>query len=149
MTDINDQSRIFDKIEPSKLKEYSHIRGKKITCNICHKSCSNNPYFLQLEVLEDVIFPFVLCSNCKHTFTEEEVKLMMNLFMLYGGFFGKDKLKPFSIVKILQELTSIKKNDTTLFQINTRLLHQALLHGISPNDYTEKLQQLVSSDIFL
>lgn len=128
------------------LKVPSEIFGNKIKCCICHRICSKNPKYIQLEVLSDVILPFVLCSKCQDTFTAEDIKLMTNLFMIFGGYFAKNKLEPFSPLRILHELTS---NTAHLepTQINMQLLHRALLHGISPKEYVEKLQQLASSEL--
>ena len=118
-----------------------------IKCCICHKICLKEHHYVQLELFKDVLFPYILCSKCKHEFTGEDLNLMMNLFMLYGGYFGKNKLESFSLVKSIHEVITDERNIKPE-QMNIRLMHRALLHGISPKDYMQKLQQLATSEVF-
>ena len=69
---------------------------------------------------------------------------MANMFFAYGGYFGKLKDDGFSVYKILKELTSeIKEEETSIEEINIKMMHRALLHGINPYQFVEGLKILL------
>ncbi len=89
----------------------------------------------------------IICDDCNKKFSERDIDLMINMFLAYGGFFGELKEKPFSVEESVKKvLGSLKEHKffTDIQECNVRLLHQALLHGINPQEYIEKLQTLQS-----
>jgi hypothetical protein len=88
----------------------------------------------------------VLCPTCHRNNTQEDLELMANLFLAFGGYFGMKKKDKFDLITILRELVNeIHTVDShkSIENINVKLLHQALLHGISPLEYIEILQDIL------
>lgn len=71
---------------------------------------------------------------------------MTNLFIAFGGYFGKFKYPNVSIENVLKELIEeikIKKNKIGFHELNVKMMHKVLLHGISPQDYIKKLETII------
>ena len=64
---------------------------------------------------------------------------MANLFMAFGGYFGKQKDPDYSLYKVLESLTSGKSSRSSLLERNIKVLHQALLHGVGPHQFRQGL----------
>jgi hypothetical protein len=106
----------------------------KITkCDICNQVLHNRAIFFQSAVNNNVI-----CESCYKKFSKDDIKLMINLFNAYGGYFGKfQKLKD-SVYKRLKELNGFKirqENLSSADSSNLQLLHAALQFGFTPKEY--------------
>ncbi|MFX0136700.1 MAG: hypothetical protein ACFFDN_23895, partial [Candidatus Hodarchaeota archaeon] len=74
----------------------------------------------------------------------EDLELMANMFFAYGGYFGKLKGRGFSVYKVLKELTSeIQVQETPIEEVNIKMMHRALLYGITPHQFIEGLKLLL------
>jgi hypothetical protein len=69
--------------------------------------------------------------------------MMINIFFTFGGYFSKYKDKDFIVdafvKKTINEIRSCNK-EVTLQDLTLKLMHQALLHGITPQQFLEKLK---------
>jgi hypothetical protein len=116
----------------------SQYSNHVVKCSLCHHEIRERatlcPTGLEVKVV---------CVDCYRRFSEEELELIANLLRAFGGFFGQYKRGTISIVKILkaihQDLLSASK-DAEAVQINIKMLHKALLHGITPKEYIENLE---------
>ena len=71
---------------------------------------------------------------------------MANLFLAYGGYFGKLKEEKFSVYKTLKKLISRiqpGRNPDTLIDLNIKKMHQALLYGVTPQQLIQGLKILL------
>ena len=115
-------------------QKYNHA----IECSICHHEIKEKATLYQtgLEV-------GIVCVECYKRFSKKDIELIANLFTAFGGYFGQYKRGSFSIEKILKaihtDLVFIYEDEEAL-QINVRMLHKALLHGITPEEYIENLE---------
>jgi hypothetical protein len=113
---------------------YTHV----VKCSLCHHEIKERAtlYPTGFEVK-------IVCVDCYRRFSEKEIELIANLLRAFGGYFGQYRRGTISIVKILKaihtDLLSVYK-DAEAVQINIRMLHKALLHGITPNEYIANLE---------
>lgn len=116
----------------------SHYRDHIIKCSLCNHEIKERAtvYPTGLEVK-------VVCIDCYRRFSEEDLELIANLLRAFGGYFGQYKRGEISIKKILKaihkDLLSVNKN-LEATQINIKMLHKALLHGITPREYIDNLE---------
>ncbi|KKL73986.1 hypothetical protein LCGC14_2069440, partial [marine sediment metagenome] len=83
-------------------------------------------------------------------FSTEDIELMANMFIAYGGYFGMQKDSRISTRNILEKLTTElgKQGDDVNFeQVNIQVFHKALLQGIAPKHYTRELELFLSHSI--
>jgi len=71
---------------------------------------------------------------------------MMNLFYLYGGFFGKKDHEQFCLETILDSIgDEIPIDFENLDKINQRVMHSAFLHGLTPSEFNQLLKGYVEN----
>ncbi len=117
------------------------VNDNSLKCGICHSIIANSSKIYNSELL---FIPF--CYNCEKKFDKEEKKVILTLLETYGGYFGMFSKEDYSLKKdlnfIIKENPKINsKND--LNEINGKLLHNALLHGITIHEYILKLELLI------
>lgn len=106
-----------------------------INCGICHREIKHEAAIFQ----EGLNFG-VICSECYINNSEEEIELISNMFLAFGGYFGMLKDPNYSIYEMLKDLVrKIHDNKTTIssVEMKIRLFHTALLHGITPREFAE------------
>jgi len=114
--------------------------GQPIKCSICRHEIKDRATLCQTGVNYGIV-----CVKCYRKFTREDLELMANLFTAFGGYFGQYKRSEFSVLKILKaihtDLLPIYE-ENGVEELNIRMLHRALLHGISPEGYIESLESI-------
>ena len=114
---------------------------RSVKCGICHGEIVDRAQIYQAGINLGVV-----CRECYKHFSANDLEMMANMFIAYGGYYGMLKDSNFSLVKTLENVlkSSLKKKQiVNTEQINIRLMHKALLHGISPEQYVSKLNLLV------
>ena len=112
-----------------------------VKCGICRNEIKRGASIYQ----EGLTFG-VVCENCYKNNSREDLELMANLFLAYGGYFGKLKEKRFSVYKIIKKLISKiqpGKESDTLIEMNIKMMHQALLYGVTPQELIQGLKILL------
>jgi len=109
-----------------------------VRCSICHCKIGETSNIYQSSFNLSVI-----CEKCWKKFTKEDIELISNLFISYGGYFGKYEDSMVSIEDIVKKM--IKKIESgskkiELNELNVRILHEALLHGFTSKNYIRELQ---------
>jgi hypothetical protein len=112
-----------------------------VKCGICHLEIVDRAQIYQAGINLGVI-----CITCYRAFSTEDIEMMANMFIAYGGYYGMIKDRTFSVLKTLENLienpnAKDKLLDTDL--INIKLMHKALLHGISPEHYIKSFKTLL------
>lgn len=117
-------------------QDYSH----PIVCSICRQQIKDRATFCQIGVNYGIT-----CVQCYRKFSAENLELIANLFMAFGGYFGQFKRSEFSVLRILkaihEDLLPIYE-EKGIEELNIRMLHRALLHGISPQEYIDNIEQI-------
>ncbi len=114
-----------------------------VKCGICHGEIVDRAQIYQAGINLGVV-----CSACYKHFSADDLEMMANMFIAYGGYFGMLKDSDFSLVKTLETVLKNglrEKKIVNTEQINIRLMHKALLHGISPEEYIQNLS-LIAED---
>jgi len=65
---------------------------------------------------------------------------------IYGGYFGMLECESYSTENFVEDLIDeldASEESLDIDQINMKMLHNALLHGITPEQYTNELKLLV------
>jgi hypothetical protein len=86
-----------------------------------------------------------LCQKCKEMFSSEEIDQMKYIFGKYGGFFHQYKDNLNKIRQIIQyHIEQVEKfgDYSKLIELSEISLHYALLHGISPTDFTVIIKRI-------
>jgi len=111
-----------------------------IQCAICSHDTKQKAKIVNLENKFVVI-----CWNCDEKFTHKELELMNNLFIAFGGYFGKLKTSKSSRYKVIKQLIkefNIQSKDTTETEINVRVIYRALLFGVTPSQLIQGIRLL-------
>ncbi|MBY8983189.1 MAG: hypothetical protein KGD57_09585 [Candidatus Lokiarchaeota archaeon] len=120
---------------------YIELDNLNLKCGICHSEVLDPSKVYQSEFL---FIP--ICEHCDTIFTSNDKALVLNLLSIFGGYFRMFPSETYSIIedirKISKENLSID-NEKELEKINIKLLHNALLHGITPQEYILKLKVLI------
>ena len=109
-----------------------------IRCGICRNELKKGATIFQ----EGLSFG-VVCEKCYKNNSPDDLELMANLFMAYGGYFGIWKDSDYSLYKVLKTLTSGDNGNSSIIELNINLLHQGLLHGICPHQFRQVLKILL------
>ena len=109
-------------------------------CAICRSQI-----FILTKTFQSKKLLSIVCEACHARFTEEDIELFLDLFIIYGGFFGKEKSSKFTVQDILAKtLKNQREEDDFVFEeIFFKLIHKFLLHGIVPEEYQKKLGELL------
>lgn len=121
-----------------KLKKRS---DNSVKCGICHGEIVDRAQIYQTGLNLGVV-----CSKCYKRFSANDLEMIANMFIAYGGYFGMLQDSKFSLVKTLEVImkNSLRENIiANTEQVNIRLMHKALLHGITPEQYVQNLSLLV------
>lgn len=115
-----------------------HMINEQIKCAICHADINVSSPIFQSKFNYSVI-----CSRCKNLFNQEEIEIALNLFTLYGGYFGKYREDQFSIIERLLKIVENEDENFNPEITNMKLLHFALIHGITPGEFNRSLEALI------
>jgi hypothetical protein len=106
---------------------------ESIKCGICHKEIK-----YQAASFQEGLNIGVVCPECYINNSLEEIELISNMFLAFGGYFGMLKDPDFYIYEMFKDLVSKihnNKNSASSVEMKIRLFHTALLHGITPREF--------------
>ncbi|MFX0021506.1 MAG: hypothetical protein ACFE9S_04220 [Candidatus Hermodarchaeota archaeon] len=119
-----------------------HLVHELIKCGICRNEIKRGASIYQ----EGLTFG-VVCEECYKNNSQQDLELMANLFLAYGGYFGKLKQNKFSVyetIKKLMEKFQPGKDLDSLIELNIKMMHQALLYGVTPQELINGLKILLN-----
>jgi len=105
-----------------------------VICSVCHSDITD-----LVGVYQSPVNFAVVCRQCLSRFTQDDIEMMIGLFFLYGGYYGKLKNRTFSLDEALSKM-EMPINKDEIEEMNQRLMHQALIHGLKPFQFNQKLQ---------
>lgn len=88
----------------------------------------------------------VICKECSDTFSRKDLELMHNMFVAYGGYFGKCGDNTEETYQVIEEISreyASSGKDIDKVESDVRNLHRAFVHGISPVQLVKGLRVLV------
>jgi len=121
------------------MKSLAQEETYPLRCGICQNTIHNPSSVYQSKLL---FIP--VCEQCQRTFCEEDRELILNMFLAYGGYFGQHPKDQFSLATVFATLKEEgQMTKETADEINIRVLHTALIHGITPEEYISELEELL------
>ena len=118
-----------------------NIIGYEYRSSMC-AVCRNNISDLSNVYYSRTTFSYV-CIDCRKRFCSDDIELILNLLVGYGGYFGKlrvsDEGDCSTGIVITNFLNENKKAAFTIDELLKRLLHQFILYGYTPEDYIRHL----------
>ena len=118
--------------------EISHKTDVKLECGICHSEIVSSASIYQKG------FNFgVVCKHCYENNSPDDLELMANLFLAYGGYFGKLKNPDFSLYDMLETIVKKVENKENVEELHIKYMHHALLNGITPKQFIQGLRILL------
>ena len=114
------------------LVEQVIIQPKKssfiVPCELCHNDAKGKPVIKRLGPKLGII-----CNTCREQFSDQEIDLMINMFIAFGGYFNQfnssKKIQKTIINDMMREYDQ-KEQGRGKAEYHVRALHRALLHGI-------------------
>ena len=104
-------------------------------CGICHGEITQ-----EAAIFQEGLHFGVICSECYVNNSKDDIELISNMFLAFGGYFGMLRDPDYSIYEMLKEIVNKihdNKKTTSSVEMKIRLLHIALLHGITPREFAE------------
>jgi hypothetical protein len=104
------------------------------TCGICHGKIKQGAAIYNEGFHIDII-----CPKCYSRNSEKDIELIANMFLAFGGYFGILRDPLFPVNEMLKcFLKEIQSNKGTMPSecLKIKLLHTALLHGVTPEDFS-------------
>ena len=117
-------------------KSLSVSSEKTLKCGICRADIVDKSFIYQSKS-----YGALICQDCCNMFSKEDIELILDLFIAYGGYF--------SLVSMLDKLEKKDGHVTEPFEkLTVIFFHNALLHGISPQEYINQLEALIDNLFF-
>ena len=103
-----------------------HYHNAEKKCAVCDQTIKGNANYRH-----NIVGLWLVCKECRARFSKDEITLMINLFIAYGGYFGRDEQVQEGLT-FQQKLELLNIQDKEFMRKNAKPLHDALLLGISP-----------------
>jgi hypothetical protein len=104
------------------------------SCGICHRKI-----YQGAAIYNEGFHIEVICPQCNSRNSEEEIELIANMLLAFGGYFGMLRDTLFPVNEMLKcFLKEIQTNKGTIPSecLKIKLLHLALLHGVTPKEFS-------------
>lgn len=113
----------------------SHFTQEKVKCGICRNEITRGA-----SIYQEAFSFGVVCEKCYKANSPEDLELMANMFLAFGGYFGKLQPKDFSLYNILEIIASKVQNKENVEELHIKYMHHALLHGVTPKQFITGLR---------
>ena len=109
--------------------------SRDIKCSICRSPIHDRHRMYQSSLKLGVI-----CKECRHRFSPDDVEMIVSLFFAYGGHFGQFEKSSLSIDDLIVEFVEqIGTGRSTFHSQNLKMWHKVLTHGITPEEFLREL----------
>ncbi|MHA2393065.1 MAG: hypothetical protein ACXAEX_14080 [Promethearchaeota archaeon] len=128
-------------ISTPELKEGNGSSFRFHNCGICHEEISQGATFY-----EEVFHFGVICPDCYANNSIEDIELIANMLNAFGGYFGKLRDQHFPMNEMLKCFLNVIQNKKGILsseEIQIKLLHCALLHGFTPQEFNDLDEDLL------
>jgi len=114
-------------------KDIKHDFHDWESCGICHKKIKQ-----EAAIYREGFHFGVLCPECFVSNSDEDIELISNMLIAFGGYFAmlRDPYYPVNeLLKCLLKEIENKKGKLSPECLRIRLMHIALLHGVNPQEF--------------
>ncbi len=104
------------------------------SCGICHRKIKQGA-----TIYHEGSHIEVICPHCFSRNSEEDIKLITDMFLAFGGHFGmlRDPLFPVNeMLKCILSEIQANKGIMSSECLKIKLLHLGLLHGATPEEFS-------------
>lgn len=116
--------------------------SSKLKCSICRTDIKERQRIYQSSLTLGIV-----CDICRRRFSDEEIEMMINMFSVFGEYFGARDKSKFSIEDIILEFAiDLNKRKTDFHSQNIKMWHKVLTHGITPREFIKALSLYVEGD---
>ena len=113
----------------------------KIKCAICRAEVKDRHQMYQTSLSLGIV-----CRECRKRFSKEDIEMIANMFLAYGGYFGQFKRDDLSIDNLIIKFAHrIDLGKETLTSTNIKMWHEVLTHGITPKEFLKTLKDYIDS----
>ena len=93
----------------------------------------------------------IVCEQCYSGFSKNDINLMVDIFRIYGGYFGKLKNKlNYSRKEMIDDFFyQVQEKGISIKDLNIQVLHKSLLHGIGPKEHLQTLRCILNDSLEL
>jgi hypothetical protein len=102
-------------------------------CGICHRKIKQGA-----GIYHEGFHIEVICPHCYSRNSEKDIELIANMFLAFGGYFGSLRDPHFPVNEMLKCFLNeiqAKKGIMPSECLKIKLLHLALLHGVTPEEF--------------
>ena len=138
---ISKKGRLLHHIKEIEEEKKKLISPNSFKCGIC-----NSEILKRAAIHRSGVYIRVICDKCLKKFSSDDIELMINLFAAFGGYFAKNRKPDYIIYIILKEFKeklNNKGNSISLPELKLKMLHKALLYGVSPDKYFQGLKMII------
>ena len=113
--------------------------SSKIRCAICRTDIKDRHHMYQTSLSLGLV-----CKECRKRFSREDIEMITNLFLAYGGYFGQKERDKLSIDDLIIKFAHrINIGKETLTSTNIKMWHEVLRHGITPKEFLRALKEYI------
>jgi hypothetical protein len=113
--------------------------SSKVKCAICRSEIKDRHQMYQTHLSFGVV-----CRECFKRFSQEDIEMIANLFLAYGGYFGQYERDALSIESLIIKFAQkINLGTETLASTNIKMWHEVLTHGITPKEFLTALKEYI------
>lgn len=113
--------------------------SSKLKCSICRADINNRHKVYQSSVRLGII-----CDLCRQRFSDEDIEMIINIFLAFGEYFGARDRSKFSISDVILEFAiKLDEGKVNFHSQNIKMWHKVLTHGITPREFLEELSVYV------
>lgn len=120
------------------IKSPNNPTSSQIKCSICRVNIKHRHEMCQVKYNLGVI-----CKNCQKRFPKEDIEMITNIFLVYGGYFGQYKDQKQPISNLINEFAGALISGEDFMELNIKLWHKVLLHGFTPKEFIDDLTEFV------
>lgn len=88
----------------------------------------------------------VVCRDCSEEFSDKDLELMHNMFIAFGGHFGKlggSKEETYKRIEEIARSYEKEGKEAANVESDIKTMHRAFLYGISPVQLVQGLKMLL------
>ena len=117
--------------------------SSKLKCSICRTDIKNRH-----KVYQSSLRLGIICNLCKRRFSEEDIEMIINMFLAFGEFFGAHDRSKFSIKDIILEFAiDLDDGKANFHSQNVKMWHKVLTYGITPKEFLKELSLYVEQGV--
>jgi hypothetical protein len=120
------------------IKSPNNPPSSQIKCSICRANIKYRHEMYQVKYNLGVI-----CKDCQKRFPEEDIEMITNIFLIYGGYFGQLKDQAQSISDLISDFTDDLLLGKNFQELNIKLWHKVLLNGFTPKEFIDRLTEFL------